>query len=189
MQNFTITVEEIGVTDAVPAAAEVAKKAIYVESEFADLVTCLTIGGAYKRKYYFVTTLTLRDLDRYLLEGDKLIVCLWSEILIFDLPNDKIKKIAVTEGLELYAIYKFKDGYFIHGELFNSYFDRDFDFKWEADGRDIFFCPTREKSLEIYADHIDVWDFLGYKYTYDEFGELDSFERRYLKFLKDQKKD
>ncbi len=181
MRDVRITIEKIGVAGKDRVATEATYKAIYVENAHSDVVYCITLCGAYERKYYFVAELSLIYKERVLLDGDMLIICLRSDIVIIDLPTDKLRKaINVTSDLDMYGIYKFKEGYFVHGEMTNRYFDGGFDLLWEESGRDIFFCPDRENSIEIHEDHIDVWDFLGNKYTYDELGDIDSYERKYL---------
>ena len=182
MQNAEITIEDLGTVAGNSAATVAVQKAIYVENEHSESVYCITLRGTCERKYYFVTELSVLHEDRVLLDGDLLIVCLLSDIILIDLQADKVRKVVnVTSDPDMCAIYKFKGGYFVHGEMTNRYFDSDFNLLWGASGRDIFFCPDRKNSLEIYDDHIDVWDFLGNKYTYDELGEINSFWRNKLK--------
>ena len=182
MQDAKMTIENIGEVGKDKAAIDAARKAIYVENERGVSAYCVTLYGTYERKYYFVTEFSALNTERVLLDGDALIVCLWSDIVIIDLPTDKIRKvITVTPDLDMFGVYKFKDGYFVHGEMDNRYFDGEFNLVWDAGGRDIFYCPDRETSVEIHVDHIDVWDFFGYKYTYDEYGETDAFFRTIIK--------
>ena len=173
MRDVNITIEKVGDVGKDKPATDAAEKAIYVENDNSKAVYCITLCGAYSRKYYFVTELSVINTERVLLDGVVLIVCLWSDIVIIDLPTDnKRKVINVTSDLDMFGIYKFKSGYFVHGEMTNRYFDSEFNMLWDAGGRDIFYCPERENSIEIHEDHIDVWDFLGYKYSYNEFGEI-----------------
>ncbi len=182
MQDVKITIEDLGTVAKDSTATEAAQKAIYAENERSESAYCITLRGAYERKYYFVTELTEITAERTLLDGDLLIVCLWSDIVVIDMSADKIcNVINVTPYLDMFAIYKFKGGYFVHGETENRFFDSDFNLRWEKSGRNIFYCPDREKSVEIFEDHIDVWDFLGYKYSYDEWGDINSYIRTTLR--------
>lgn len=182
MLNEKITIERLGDVGKDRAATEAAERAIYVEKGYDETAYCITVRGEYDGTFYFVTGLSGINEERVLADGDKLIVCLSSDIVVLDLQTGKIlKTIAVTQYVDMFAIYKFKDGYFVHGQMVNRYFDNKFALQWEYGGKDIFYCPNRESSLEICDDHIDVWDFEGNKYTYDEYGETNTFLRSFFK--------
>lgn len=71
-----------------------------------------------------------------------------------------------------FGIYKFNEGYIIHGELDIIMIDKNGNIKWSFSGRDIFVLPSGEESFTINGDKGYVIDWDGYRYDFDTNGLL-----------------
>ncbi|MDE7406630.1 MAG: hypothetical protein K2M89_07155 [Clostridiales bacterium] len=132
----------------------------------------IVLSGKYNKTYsvlsYFIT---LRD-ETVLVDGDRLFICLFSEIAVVDLVEDKIVNVIKYECWQLFGIYKFKNGYFVRGEGSNMFLNRNLDCVWEIGCIDIFANPKAENEFEIHDDYIAVYDWYGSRHFYNETGEF-----------------
>ena len=156
-----------------PLTAQVLENAIFVdEADYGLVVSHITVSGKYNREYKILAFCVQPNDDRVLVEDELLIICLWSNLLVIDLKADKLIRNIKLDEWEMFRIFKFKDGYFIHGECENYYLNKNFDPVWEAGCIDIFVNPKVEKDLEIFDDYVTVFDWCGYKHYYNENGEF-----------------
>ena len=162
-----------------PLDEQTLANAIFVTSaNFALHVSNIKVSGKYNREYKLIAFCVGLNDERVLVEGNLLIVCLWSDILIIDLQTDKLVRDIDLDCAELFSIHKFQSGFFIHGELENRFLDKDFNVVWEESCCDIFFNSKVDRDLEIFEDYIVAWDWYGYKHYYNETGEFKT--ERYL---------
>ena len=157
-----------------PLDEQIIKGAIFIEdAPYALHVSNVTIHGKYHREYKIIAFCIGLNINRVLIHGDLLIICLWSDILIIDLIADKLLRVVpVADSGELLGIYKFKSGYFVNGELENYFLNHNFEIVWQVGAIDIFSNSKVEKDLEIFEDYIVAWDWYGYKHYYNESGEF-----------------
>lgn len=156
-----------------PLDAQTLKNAICVDDSNDSLVESnITISGKYNRKYKILAFCVWLNHDRVLIDGDLLIICLWANLLIIDLKEDKLIHNIDFDCWELFRIFKFKDGYFIYGEGENRFLNKNFELVWEKGCIDIFINPKVENELEIFDDYVTCFDWCGYKHYYDENGEF-----------------
>ena len=156
-----------------PPNAQIIENAIYVEDEQNAIVSEVTVSGKFNRKYTVIGYLVELNQDRVLIDDNLLIVCLWSNLAIIDMKQNKLlKSMTLCDMGELFGVYKFKSGYFIYGELENFFINEHFEVVWEMGCIDIFVNPKAEKELEIFDDYISVYDWYGYKHFYNESGEF-----------------
>ena len=106
------------------------------------------------------------------MDNDWLLICLFKEIAVVNLKENRVYRVVDFECYELFGIYKFKTGYFVHEELDNRFLDKDFNIIWEWGCGDIFFNSKVEKDFEIFEEYIVAWDWDGYKHYYNESGEF-----------------
>lgn len=142
-----------------PLDEQIIQGAIFVEgAPYALRISNITVSGKYNREYKVVAFgIGLND-GRVMIDGDLLIVCLWSDLLIIDLKTDKLLRDIEFDSWELFAIYKFKSGYFIHGEGENYFLNKKFEIMWEKGCIDIFVNYKVDKILEFFDDYITVFD-------------------------------
>ena len=153
--------------------AQTIASAIYVEeSRQLHTVSKITLSGKYSRVYTIVDFFFGATKDKVLIDDDLLIVCLFSTLVIIDLKEDKLKQVIDFNCWQLFKLFKFKSGYFIHGEGENRFLDKDFNVVWKESCCDIFFNSKVEKDLEIFDDYIVAWDWYGHKHYYNESGEF-----------------
>lgn len=152
-------------------------------SEFDDVICSETgtelhvasqieISGKYNKTYCVLTGFVRLNDNTVLVDGDRLFICLYKEIVVVDLATDKVVKIIDFDGYQLFGIYKFKSGYFVHGEITNMFLNADTACVWEYGCIDIFVNPRLENDLEISDDYIAVYDWMGDRHYYNESGEF-----------------
>ena len=169
--NIEIKASENFLDEAPPESA--LEGAIYVDNkDYALRESRITVSGKYNREYKVVAFCVPLCAERVIVDGDYLIICLWSNVLVIDLKADKLIKNIHFDGYEIFRIFKFKDGYFIHGECYNRYLNKDFDLVWENSAADIFANPDVKEALEIFEDYVTVYDWDGIKHFYNEKGEF-----------------
>ena len=156
-----------------PLDARTLENAIYVDdADHALVESIVKVSGKYNREYKIVAFCVWLNDERVIVEDDLLIICLWSHVLVIDLKADKLVRNIHFDGYEMFHIFKFKSGYFIHGEGENRFLNKNFDLVWENSCADIFVNPYVEKVLEIFDDYVTVLDWDGYKHFYNETGEI-----------------
>ena len=156
-----------------PLPKSVLEGAIFVDkADYGLKESLVKVSGKYNREYKVVAFCVPLDDDRVIVEGDMLILCLWSNLLVIDLKADELIKNIHFDGYEMFRIFKFKEGYFIHGEGENRYLNKDFDLVWQNSAVDIFVNPDVKEALEIFEDYVTVYDWTGYKHFYNEKGEF-----------------
>ena len=67
--------------------------------------------------------------------------------------------------------YQVNGIYVVHGELFIYGFDQSFKKLWSFSGRDIFVAQDGSPAVKFKDDHIEVTDWLGYRYEIDFTGK------------------
>ncbi len=155
-----------------PLDEETLNNALFVEdAPYCLRVSEITLRGKYDRKYKIVAFCVGLNADRVLIDKDLLIICLWSDLLIIDLNIDKLIKIIHFDCWEMFGIYKFKTGYFIHGEDTTRYLNGDFEQVWEGGCVDIFVNFKADRVVNIFDDCWTIIDWYGYKHYYNEKGE------------------
>lgn len=156
-----------------PLDEQTLENAIFVEgANYALRISTITVSGKYSREYKIVAFCVGLNENRVLVDGDLLIICLWSDILVIDLQSDRLLHDIDLDCWELFGVYKFKSGYFIHGEGENRFLDKEFNVVWEESCCDIFVNSKVEKDFEIFDDYVIAYDWFGGKHYYDEHGEF-----------------
>ena len=157
----------------IPVDEKTKSNAIYVEnSKYAYTVSQITLRGKHNLICTVVSDFVSLTTRRVIVDNDWLLICLFKEIAVVNLKENRVHKVVDFECYELFGIYKFKTGYFVHGELDNRFLDKDFDMIWELGCGDIFFNSKVEKDFEIFEEYIVAWDWYGYKHYYNESGEF-----------------
>lgn len=148
--------------------------AIFVEdSKCLYTVSQITLSGKHNGMYTVVTYYTELCSNRVVVDNNLMIICMSFQLVIVDLRQNKLlRTVFIDDFGEFFGIYKFKAGYFLHGEVFNYFVDSNFKVVWFLSGRDIFANPKVKNILEIFDDYITVFDWLGDKYYYNESGEF-----------------
>ena len=156
-----------------PLDEQTLENAIFVEkAPYALRISRIAVSGKYNREYKIVAFCVGLNDNRVLIDGDLLIICLWSDLLIIDLKTDKLLRDIEFDSWELFAIYKFKSGYLIHGEGENYFLNQNYEVVWKLGCVDIFVNYKVKKELEIFDDYITVFDWYGSKHYYNETGEF-----------------
>lgn len=149
------------------------KNAIFVEKgdEF-HYLSKITVRGKYCREYTVASFISELTPTRVLLDGELLLVLLWSELAVIDLEQNKLLRVIDFESWELFGIYKFKSGYFIHGEDSTRYLDDNFNLLWEEGCVDAFANIKVDNEVKIFDYYWTIIDWCGYNHYYDENGEF-----------------
>lgn len=140
------------------------------------VITQIDVSGKYRRAYTFATQIQSINEDCILIDGDLLLIILFSELVVIDLKHDKLIKSIDFDCYQLLNICKFKSGYIIRGEGETRFLTKDFEQVWEEGAIDILVNPYAEADFEIFEDYFTVLDWCGYKHFYNETGE---FKRKY----------
>ena len=136
------------------------------------IVSQIVLRGKYNCEYKVVSHSIKLNAERVLVDGDFLLICLFSELAIINLAQNRMQKIICFDCYELFGIYKFQLGYFLHGEGENRFINESFELVWEESAVDIFVNYKAEKDIEISDDLIAVYDWAGFQHFYDEHGEF-----------------
>lgn len=153
--------------------AQTVENAIFVEnSEYLFTVTQIKLVGKYNRVYNVVTDFIEVEPDCVVVDNDLLIICLAFEVAIVDLKQDKTVRVIDFDDNQLFGIFQFKSGYFIHGEAVNLYWNKNFDILWRESCGARFFNSKVKKDLEVFEDYIVAFDWNGDKHYYNETGEF-----------------
>ena len=156
-----------------PIDERITESAFFVEEvSYALRVSKISLSGKYNREYTIVAFTIGLDDKRVLLDGDLLIVCLWSNILIIDLKSNELVRNVELDSCELFEICKFKSGYLIHGEDAIRFMNADFEIAWDEWACDIYANKLVEKEFEVFADYATAYDWYGNKHYFDENGEF-----------------
>lgn len=171
MKETTFTIEVIK-KDLIHVEQSMIDDAFIVEGDDElHMVALIRLRGKYDRDYKVITRyITLTD-ERVVIDGDIMIVCLYLRLVIVDLAKNEIINTVEFDCSEIFGLYKFKSGYFMHGEERNYFLDKNINVVWEAGCVDIFVNPLAENELEIFDNYITVLDWYGYKHIYNEHGE------------------
>ena len=151
---------------------DIIKKALVVENSVClCAATMLKLSGKHEKEYIIVTELDCLYDKKIIINENILIICLTYELAVVDLNTDLVKKQMDINACSLFGVYKFKNGYFIHGEIENIYLNEDFDIVWTESCGNIFFNCKIDNDLEIFDNYITSYDWDGYKHYYNEHGE------------------
>lgn len=147
--------------------------AIVVESASElHFLSKITLAGHYCREYTVASELVELNGSRVLPDGKTLLILLWSELAIVDIENNKLSQVIKFDCCELFGIYKFKSGYFIHGEDTTRYLNGNLEQVWERGAIDIFAGCKLDNVVDIFDDYWTITDWCGYKHHYNEEGEF-----------------
>lgn len=104
------------------------------------------------------------------LNDNELVVLMNNDIIFIDLKNINIlRNMLISDFGTCFAIYKFKDGYVIHGELEVIKLDSRGKIEWKFSGGDIF-VTSKMDNFSALEDEIIVEDWQGYTYHINENG-------------------
>lgn len=170
--EYAIDISQVEVADEA-TFDEAMRTAVYVESDDElRSIAHIAVHGKYERAYTLILALSALGKANAIIDDERLIICTWYDLIVIDLAADSLQTvIRISDFGTMFAIYKFSDGFFIHGELENFFLDRDFNVLWSASAADIFVNPDPTRNIKIFDDHITVWDFLDNKHYYNLFGE------------------
>ncbi|MDE6201622.1 MAG: hypothetical protein K2M47_07115 [Clostridiales bacterium] len=135
-------------------------------------VSQIVLSGKYNKTYHVLAYFVTLNDETVLIDGDRLFICTYSEIAIIDLSLDKVVKVINCDAFQLFGIYKFKSGYFVHGEMYNMFFNKSLDCVWKCGAVDIFVNPKVKSELEVHDNYITVYDWTGCCHYYNETGEF-----------------
>ena len=149
------------------------KNAAVVESasEWHNLVK-IVISGEYCREYIVASDVAQISPKTVLIDGKLLFVILWSELAIIDMQQDTLLKTVEFDSWQLFSIYKFKTGYFIHGEDAIRYLNDRFELVWDSFCVDIFFNFKIDEIISIFDEYWTATDWCGYIHFFNEYGEF-----------------
>lgn len=151
------------------------QNAIFIEN--GEELCCLSkiiISGDYCREYTVASHVLKLDNNRILLDGKLLLVVLWSELAIIDIEQNKLLDVLNFNSWELFGVYKFKSGYFLHGEDSTRFLNGNFNLLWESGCVNIFVNYKTNCEVQIFDGYFTILDWYGYNHFYDENGELTS---------------
>ncbi len=105
------------------------------------------------------------------IDGDLMIIAISCSVLFYDLKNDRILK---TVDIDTWTddCAKLGNGYFVHGELDNFFFNKNYEIVWTDSCGDIFENMKIEDVFEIGKDYVAVFDWFGIKHFYNQNGEF-----------------
>ena len=135
-------------------------------------VSQICLSGKYNRTYNVITDFHMLSEDTVILDGNLLIICLFNELVVYDIVQNKLHYHVEFDRYQLFSVFKFKSGYFIWGECENRFLNKNFEVVWECSGADIFYNCDVENILEVTDEYVSVYDWLGNKYYYNEKGEI-----------------
>ena len=105
------------------------------------------------------------------LKDNELVVLMDNTIIFIDIENiNIIKDVLITDFGICFAIYKFKNGYVIHGELDVIKLDSSGGVEWRFSGADMF-ATSKGDNFTILKNEIIVEDWQGYVYHINENGQ------------------
>jgi hypothetical protein len=117
------------------------------------------VGSCYSEPYHCAT-----------LEDNRLVVLMDNTIIFIDIERIKIiKSILINDFGICFALYRFKNGYIVHGELEVIKLDLNANVEWRFSGADIF-ATSKEDNFTVLENEIIVEDWQGYIYHIDENG-------------------
>jgi len=102
-----------------------------------------------------------------IIEDDRLLICCSDTIFCLSLPDLALLWRTQADEATCFEIYKYQDGYIIHGELEISRLDRDGKILWQQGGADIFTTITGEQDFELCEHFIMAKDFENRLYKFD----------------------
>ncbi|MBQ8522630.1 MAG: hypothetical protein IJ458_03070 [Clostridia bacterium] len=134
-------------------------------------VTEIELWGEYNKRFNIIADFANMGNRSIIVDDDLLIIGATSKLVVYDLKVDKIIK---NIQLDTWAddVIKLLNGYFVHGELTNFFFDKDFNLVWERGCADIFENSKVKDVVEIGKNYVAVYDWYGCKHYYNEEGEF-----------------
>jgi hypothetical protein len=100
-----------------------------------------------------------------ILDNSHLILCCCDSVYCLNVPELGLIWRTKADMSTCFQIFKFEDGYIIHGELEISRIDKDGNVIWQFSGVDIFVSMDGRNEFRINADNIALTDFKGRTYT------------------------
>lgn len=131
----------------------------------------IELTGKYCRKYSFLSNFSNLKERAICIDGNLMIVAICCSVLFYDLEEDKVIKI-VDADTWVEDCVKLGSGYFVHGELTNFFFDKNFEIVWTDCCADIFESMKMDDVMEIGTDFVAVFDWYGVKHFYNDKGEF-----------------
>lgn len=106
----------------------------------------------------------------YLIENDKIWICVGDKIYCLRLPNLEIEWFKKFDCATNFSINSFKGDFIIHGELEIMRINHEGKVIWRFGGKDIFVTRKGEESFQIEGSIIKAKDWSGNKYIIEENG-------------------
>lgn len=110
--------------------------------------------------------------DGTIVNDDSIIFCLGDEICSFSIPKLELNWRTQCDSAFCMSVFKYNDGYIVHGELEITHLDLNGKILWKFSARDIF-VTDREYDFYFAIDEgiIKVIDWQGYEYHINSSGE------------------
>lgn len=173
MQETKIEIKIIKQDIDIPVAPKTVDNVIFVENnKNLYSISQIILSGRFNRTFNVITGFFVLHERTTLIDGDLLIFCTFSELVVVDLTQNKVIKSIDFDSSQIFEIVKFKSGYILYGEEEMRFINRNFDIVWECGCADIFVNSRAEKEFEVFDDYVTVIDWDGYKHYYNEDGEF-----------------
>ena len=101
------------------------------------------------------------------LDGNSFLICCADSIFCLNLPDLHLNWITKADQATCFGIYKYQNGYIVHGELEISRLDKDGSITWQFSGSDIFTTPEGRDSFRLNGDFIEAVSWDGITVTID----------------------
>jgi hypothetical protein len=102
-----------------------------------------------------------------ILDGDSFLICCADSIFCLTFPDLHLNWITIADQATCFGIYRYENGYIIHGELEITRLDQAGSIIWQFSGSDIFITPTGRDAFTLTGDVIKAASWDGITFTLD----------------------
>lgn len=110
--------------------------------------------------------------NSFTIEQDLLLICCGDDVYALKLPSLTIHWKKKLDWATCFAIYRFQEGFVIHGEIEITKIDIAGNIAWKFSGKDIFVTSDGRESLKLAGDRIEATDWTGTTYLLSDKGTL-----------------
>jgi len=107
-----------------------------------------------------------------IVEDDRILICCSNTIFCLSIPELNLLWRTQADQGTCFEIYKYQDGYIIHGELEISRLDKDGKILWQRSGADIFTTQDGKDDFRIMENYILATDWENRKFKFDFNGNI-----------------
>jgi hypothetical protein len=103
------------------------------------------------------------------LDRNSFLICCADSIFCLALPDLNLNWITKADHATCFGIYKYQDGYIVHGELEITRLDNSGRIIWQFSGSNIFTTPTGRSDFKLNGNVIEAVNWESVKFTIDRF--------------------